>query len=219
MPSAASRPNASNPDDRGHANERRSRGTREADVGQRVAGEARAAQHHEVADEPGHDGDERACQEGILHEVIVQQLLRIGDQVPGRAALKHGRRPPPLAALPPGYAHRSCATPRPGVVEPRERLGRDNLVRRTDQHPATCHIEHPVEVGQDGIHIMCHEQRRDPLLLADRADHRRHRLLVGQVQAFRGSSSSSRRGCVTSAWAIKRRCCSPPETAPMGRSA
>ena len=60
-----------------HSEQGRSRRPGEAHIRQAVPGEALAAQHHEITYHPGQDGNYRARDEGVLHEMIVKQTREI----------------------------------------------------------------------------------------------------------------------------------------------
>ena len=60
--------NTARPERDRHADQDAAGGAREADVGERVGGERVLAHDHEVAEQPGGEGDERAADEGVAHE-------------------------------------------------------------------------------------------------------------------------------------------------------
>ena len=105
-----------------------------------------------------------------------------------------------------------------GLVEPAQRLAGDHLVRRPGRHPALGDVHDPVEVRQDRVDVVRHHHHAHLGLAADGAHERRHRALVGQVEAVERLVEEQQRGRRTSAWAIRIRCCSPPDSSPMGRS-
>ena len=74
--------NAQQPDDRADRQHDGAGRARETDVRERVGGERRAAQHDEVADRAGHDGDDGARLEGVDHELVVEEQREVVEQVP-----------------------------------------------------------------------------------------------------------------------------------------
>ena len=54
----------------------------EADLGKHVRGKALASEHHEVPGRPGEQRDEGARNQRVLHEVVLQQQLDVGEQIP-----------------------------------------------------------------------------------------------------------------------------------------
>src|SRR5439155_10404599 len=69
-----------------------------------------------------------------------------------------------------------------GAVEAAERLAGDHLVGAAFDRAAAGEVDHAVEVAEDRVDVVRYEQDRDLLLLADPADKRRDRGLVGKVE-------------------------------------
>src|SRR5947209_8182338 len=71
-------------------------GAWKGDHRERVAGEGLPAQDHEPAGDAGHDGDDRARLEGVDHERVRDELVDIGERIPGKSLedrrLRHGGR-------------------------------------------------------------------------------------------------------------------------------
>ena len=60
------------------------RRARKADLRQHVRCETLTAQHHEIPGRPGEQGDQRARDKRVLHEVELEQQLHVCDQIPRR---------------------------------------------------------------------------------------------------------------------------------------
>ena len=69
------------------------------------------------------------------------------------------------------------------VVEGGEGRRGDDLSRRARHRAAPGDVDDPVEVGQDRVHVVGHQQDGDALVAADLRDERGHGCLVRQVQA------------------------------------
>src|SRR5207244_13143151 len=65
------------------------RGTREPDLRKHVGCEALAAQDDEVPRRSGKKRDQSARDEGVLHEVKLQEQLDVGQEIPRGALMRH----------------------------------------------------------------------------------------------------------------------------------
>ena len=77
--------------ERRRAHQHRAGGAGEADMRQRVAGKGLAAQNQEIADQPGHQRDDRRRREGVLHEVVLKHRRDRWWQWQERASLQTQR--------------------------------------------------------------------------------------------------------------------------------
>ena len=100
MPSAATSEKTPSPSERIESDEIGPGGARERPVGYGVRGEGRTAQHHEEADDPGDDGDDRPRLPRVHHEAAEHQcstLTRYAARSERRAhapdAASHHREP------------------------------------------------------------------------------------------------------------------------------
>ena len=138
---------------------------------------------------PLSDGDDAAGQQRRVHEVLAQS-----SREHQRGPCGHGRGE---CAVVVGRAdHDDPATDAQhvdgGVVEPRERLGLQHLVRRPHRPPARRQVEHAVGDAQDRVHVVGHEDDRRARVAAaavEQVDDRplrrqveREQRLVGQEQ-------------------------------------
>ena len=190
-----------------------------------------AAQDHEPADDAGHDGDDRPRLERVDHERVGGQLVEVGDRARATSR-RDGDRASRCAWRSvwwAGASGRPTTTSRPSevsqhfdrnAVEAAERLGRDDLARRAHDRPPRAEVDDAVEVGEQRVDVVRDQQHRHPLLAADRAPAARPPRSGwggrGCPAARRGSAAAGR---LTSAWAISSRCCSPPDSSPIGRVA
>ena len=105
------------------------------------------------------------------------------------------------------------------LVEPRQRLGGEHLLRGARHRAAPAEIHDPIEIGQDRVHVVGDDQDRDALRSGrSRETSAATPAWFGRSRLSSGSSSSNKGGRRASACAISSRCCSPPEHCPIGRS-
>ena len=102
-----------------------------------MPGEGLAAQHHEPADDAGHDGDDRARLERVDHEREREELPDVVDEVPRQPLEDRGVKHACVAAAVDERRLRLADDDEPSVgraqhldrraVEAAERLARDHL--------------------------------------------------------------------------------------------
>ena len=92
MTTAAAMQNAKNPRPALDPSQTAPAAPGKADDDEGVAGEGLPAQHHEPTDDPGDDRDDRAGPERVDHEVELEQLPDVVDEVPGEPWSASGRQ-------------------------------------------------------------------------------------------------------------------------------
>ncbi len=142
----------------------------EADMRKRMAGEGLSAQHEEIADDAGNDGDHGRGGEGIAHEVIFKHAM-IPRARKGRANARRGNFVVGMAMFVPmrvgldivaaGH-HENAALDADDIdgraIELGEDRRRDHLFDRAERRLAIAEIEHLVDGIQQRVQFMRAEQ-------------------------------------------------------------
>ena len=105
------------------------------------------------------------------------------------------------------------------AVQRTQRLGGDDVLRRTLDRGSARDVDDAVEVAEDRIDVVRDEQDGDVLLAADAAHERRDAGLVGEVETVERLVEQQQLRAARERLRDSRRCCSPPESSPIGLSA
>ena len=153
-----------------------------------------------------------------LRSVIgFERELRVHFTRPVRAGGRGGAGPRAGRRRPGG--RRAVRSTSIGVPYRSLSVGRgDHLLDRAADRAAAGHVDHLVEVAEQRVDVVGDEQhRRRPGSCRSAAGARRPRPGWGGRGCRAARRGSAARGSRTSACAISSRCCSPPDSSPIGR--
>ena len=159
------------PQNRREAQEDEARGTGESDFGQGVDGEGHVAGHDEPADQAGHDRNQDAGDQGVLNEVVAEEMDQLVDHwwVPTGSGKWWGSsmsNPAPLASPTTTMRPRDSQDLDRRVVQAGHRLGRQDLVGAAGGPSSVDDEDDSVGVAEDGVDVVGHEDDRAALLRA-----------------------------------------------------